>query len=195
MSAASFPVTGNPEMDGLLVTDAFALVLGMMLDQQVTMEKAFAGPYVLRERLGGKLEPATIVAADPVAIEEAFRAKPALHRYPAAMAKRAIALASLIVDDYDGDTAAIWTSAENGAELLRRLRALPGFGEGKAKIFLALLAKRLDVRPDGWEEAAGEFAGNEPRSVADVGSPEALAAVRAWKKEMKAKAKAAASST
>ncbi len=190
MTAPSFPVTGDPAKDALLVSDPFALVLGMMLDQQIIMEKAFAGPYDLRERLGGRLDPATIATSDPAVIEEAFRARPALHRYPGAMAKRAIALAAMIVDDYDGDTAAIWTDAADGADLFRRVRALPGFGDGKARIFIALLAKRFGIEADGWAEVVGDLADATPRSVADIDSPEALERVRTWKKEQKARAKA-----
>lgn len=192
MTAPSFPVTGDADKDALLVSDPFALVLGMMLDQQITMEKAFAGPYDLRERLGGRLDPGVISASDPEAIEAAFRVKPALHRYPGAMAKRAIALATMIAEDYDGETASIWTGAADGADLFRRVRALPGFGEGKARIFIALLAKRFAIRPDGWAEVVGNLADATPRSVADIDSPEALERVRAWKKEQKAKAKAGA---
>ncbi|HET8931474.1 MAG TPA: HhH-GPD-type base excision DNA repair protein [Acidimicrobiales bacterium] len=190
MTAPSFPVTGDADKDALLVSDPFALVLGMMLDQQIIMEKAFAGPYDLRERLGGRLDPSVIASSDPAVIEGAFRTKPALHRYPAAMAKRAIALATMIVEDYSGDTASIWTGAVDGADLFARVRALPGFGDGKARIFIALLAKRFGVRPDGWADIAGDLADDTPRSVADIDSPEALERVRAWKKEQKAKAKA-----
>jgi len=189
MATPSFPVTGDAAKDALLVSDPFALVLGMMLDQQVTMEKAFAGPYDLRERLGGRLDPSVLHESDPDTVEAAFRVKPALHRYPAAMAKRAIALADTIVEDYDGDTASIWTAAADGRDLFDRLRALPGFGEAKARIFVAVLAKRFGIRPDGWSEAAGVFADETPRSVADVDSAESLERVRRWKKEQKAKAR------
>ncbi len=192
MTTVPFPITGEPDKDALLADDPFALVLGLMLDQQIPMERAFAGPHDLRERLGGRLDPATIAHADPDELTEVFRIKPALHRYPGAMAKRAIALAGMIVDDYDGDTATIWTGAADGADLLKRTRALPGFGEAKARIFVALLAKRFGVCPQGWQAAAGDYADDEPRSIADVDSPEALEAVRAFKKAAKAAAKAKA---
>ncbi len=187
MATPEFPVTGDDQMDELLLTDPFALLLGMMLDQQITMEKAFAGPYVLRERLGGTLTPEAIVAGDPDVFDEAFRAKPAIHRFPGSMSKRSRALAAAIVDDYDGVTERIWTGAADGEELFSRLRALPGFGDDKARIFIAVLGKRFGVRPDGWREAAGPFGDDTPRSVADIDSAESLARVRAWKKEQKAK--------
>ena len=187
MAAHSFPVTGDPDADALLVDDPFARLLGMLLDQQITMEMAFAAPARLRERLDGKLDPATVVSMDPDDFDARFRAKPALHRFPGSMSKRVRAVAQVIVDDYDGDTERIWTEAADGAELFTRLRALPGFGDEKARIFVAVLAKRFDVRPSGWEEAAGPFADDTPRSVADIDSAESLARVRAWKKEQKAK--------
>ncbi len=186
MTDVVFPITGDPAKDALLIAEPFALVLGMMLDQQITMEKAFAGPYDLRERLGGTLDPATLTSMDPDEVEEVFRTKPALHRYPGSMAKRAIALANAIVEDHGGDTASIWTTAADGAELFDRLRALPGFGDAKARIFIALLAKRFGIRPRGWKAAAGDYADANPRSAADIDSPEALEKVRAWKKDQKA---------
>lgn len=189
MAQATFPVTGDPDMDELLVSDPFALVLGLMLDQQIPMEKAFAGPYVLRERLGGTLDPATIVAQDPDRFDALFAQKPALHRFPGAMAERARKLAATIVDDYEGDTASIWTTASDAQDLFDRIRALPGFGDGKARIFVALLAKRFGVRPAGWEHIAGELADGQPRSLADIDSPAAFEAVRAHKKQLKASAK------
>ncbi|MBS1847013.1 MAG: Fe-S cluster assembly protein HesB [Actinobacteria bacterium] len=186
MAAPSFPVTGDADKDALLVEDPFALVLGMMLDQQIPMERAFAAPWELRERLDGHLDAQTIAAADPDTLTDIFRIKPALHRYPGSMAKRAITLAAMIVDDYDGDTSAIWTSAADADELFARLRALPGFGDGKARIFIALLAKRFGVTPGGWEGIVGDLADAHPRSVADIDSPEALEQVRAHKKALKA---------
>jgi uncharacterized HhH-GPD family protein len=192
MASPTFPVTGDADKDALLVSDPFALLLGMMLDQQITMEKAFAGPYDLRERLGGRLDPATLATTDPDTVVEAFRVKPALHRYRGAWAMRAIALASAIVDDHGGDTASIWPGAADGADLFERLRALPGFGDAKARIFIAVLAKRFGIRPDGWAEAAGDYADDTPRSVADIDSAGSLERVRMWKKEQKAKAKAKA---
>jgi len=188
VATTEIPVTGDPEADRLLAHSPLALLLGMLLDQQVPMEWAFKGPHTLKERLG-HLDAGAIAAMDPDALEAVFRAKPALHRYPASMAKRAHALCQVLVDQYDGDAASVWTGVHTGDELLARLRALPGFGEEKSKIFLALLAKRLGVRPAGWEGAANPFSDTTKRSVADIDSPEALAEVRAWKKAQKAKGK------
>jgi uncharacterized HhH-GPD family protein len=181
-------ITGDPQADELLNTNAFALMLGMMLDQQVPMEWAFKAPSVLAERLGG-LDAKAIVAAGPDALTAAFVEKPALHRFPGSMATRAYALCEHLVAHYGGDAANVWNGVDDGAELYRRVRALPGFGDEKAKIFLALLAKRFDVRPAGWEAKAGAFADDTPRSVADVDGPESLQRVRAWKKQQKAKGK------
>jgi uncharacterized HhH-GPD family protein len=185
------PVTGDPAADSFLVENPFALLLGMLLDQQVPMEWAFRGPYTLRDRLGG-LDPAAIAAMSPEDVEGAFKAKPAVHRFPGSMAKRAHALAQVIVDEYDGETARIWLGAENGDDLYARLRALPGFGEEKSKIFIALLAKRLGWQPAGWEDAARPYSDATPRSVADIDSPETLARVRDWKRSQKAKGKSKA---
>jgi uncharacterized HhH-GPD family protein len=188
VASASIPVTGDPAADELLTSNPLALLIGMLLDQQVPMEWAFKGPYTLNERLGG-LDAATIAAMSPDDVEGVFKAKPALHRFPGSMAKRTHALAQTIVDDYGGDAAAIWTTASSGEQLLARLQALPGFGAEKSKIFLALLAKRLGVQPPGWEEAAKPFSDSTPRSVADIDSPESLARVREWKRTQKAKGK------
>jgi uncharacterized HhH-GPD family protein len=184
-----------PEANDLLARDPFALLAGMLLDQQVPMDWAFTGPYTLTQRLGTvDLDPAHIASYD----EEKFTAlaaqRPAIHRYPGSMAKRVQSLARFIVENYGGDAVAIWRDVDDGAELLRRLKDLPGFGEQKAKIFLALLGKQLGVKPAGWREAAGVY-GEEgsTRSIADVTSAESLAAVRAYKQKVKAKAKAAAS--
>jgi uncharacterized HhH-GPD family protein len=186
---ATIPVTGDAHADRLLVTDPLALLIGMLLDQQVPMEWAFRGPSTLRERLGGKLDAASIAAMDPAALEAVFREKPALHRYPGSMAKRTHALCVHIVDEYGGDPAAIWTGARDPQELYARIRALPGYGAEKAKIFLAILGKRLKVAPEGWEKVAAPFSDSEPRSVADIDSPAALQRVRAWKQAQKAKGK------
>jgi uncharacterized HhH-GPD family protein len=184
-------LTSDPEADRLLSENAFALLVGMLLDQQIAMEQAFAGPQRLAERLGGTLDPATVAATDPDDLEGRFREKPALHRYPGSMAKRVHALATELVESYDGDTAAIWRDVEDGRELKRRLTALPGFGDQKARIFVALLGKQCDVTPAGWREAAGEYGQDGYRSIADVTSPETLAKVRGWKQARKAEAKAA----
>jgi uncharacterized HhH-GPD family protein len=188
MATAVLPVTGDPEADELLVTDPFALLVGMLLDQQVPMEWAFRGPATLRQRLG-TLDARTIAAMRSDEVEEVFRQKPALHRYPASMGKRTHALATHIVENYDGDAAAIWLGVTDPTVLFDRLRELPGFGEEKAKIFLAVLGKRLGVAPPGWEQLAGPFGDSNPRSVADIDSPEALLRVRAWKQEQKKKGK------
>ena len=189
-------ITGDPETDALLSDDMFALLVGMLLDQQYPMEHAFAGPRKIRDRLGS-IDPHAVADADPDEFVALATTPPAIHRYGRSMAGRVQALARAIVDDYDGDVAKLWTApgAEGpatGAEVLARLRALPGFGEQKAKIFLALLGKQRGVRPAGWQEAAGHY-GDEGsrRSIADVTSAESLAEVRTFKKAQKAAAKAA----
>lgn len=188
MPEHTVPVTGDDAADRFLVDNPFALLLGMLLDQQVPMEWAFRGPLTLNERLG-RLDPTAVAAMSPDEVEAVFKSKPAVHRFPGSMAKRAHALAQVIVDEYGGDAAAIWRDAPTGDDLYARLRALPGFGEEKAKIFLALLAKRLGVKPPGWEAAAQPFSDSTPRSVADIDSPETLARVRDWKRSQKAKGK------
>ena len=175
----------------LLEREPLALLIGMLLDQQIPMEKAFTSPEVLRERLGGELDARAIAEYDPEALEAIFREPPALHRFPAAMAKRVQALAQLLVERYDGDAAAVWAGARDGRELVARVAGLPGFGEQKAKIFAALLGKQCGVRPKGWRQATGDFgAAGQFRSVADVVDAASLTKVRAFKKEMKAAAKA-----
>jgi len=188
MPRASFPVTGDPEVDRLLVDDPLALLIGMLLDQQVPMEWAFRGPATLRDRLGG-LDAAAIAAMTPEALDEVFRTKPAVHRFPSAMAKRTHALCAYVVDHYGGDAGAIWRDAPSGQEIYRRLRELPGYGEEKSKIFLAILGKRLGQAAPGWEEAAAPFSDATPRSVADVDSSESLARVREFKQARKAEKK------
>jgi len=191
VATTSIPITGDPEADRLLVDDPLALLMGMLLDQQVPMEWAFKGPHTLKERLGS-LDAAEIAAMTPDAVEAVFKEKPALHRFPGSMGKRAHALCQVLVDEYDGDAAKVWTGVQTGKELLARLEALPGFGEEKSKIFLALLAKQLGVQPKGWQAAAKPFSDRTKRSVADIDSVEALAEVRAWKKAQKAKGKSKA---
>jgi uncharacterized HhH-GPD family protein len=183
------PITGNDDADKLLEDDPLALLIGMLLDQQVPMEWAFTGPYTLQQRLGGSLDATQIASMDPDEFLAICKGPPAIHRFPGSMGKRVQALAQAIVDDYGGDAEAIWRDAGSGAELRRRLLALPGYGPDKTSIFIALLAKRLGVRPDGWQEAAGPFADDTPRSVADIDSPESLARVRQWKQAQKAKGK------
>lgn len=188
-------ITGDDEIDGLVNSDALALVIALVLDQQIPLERAFSAPSVLKERLGGELDAHAISAMAPDALAAAFSAKPALHRFPAAMAERVQLVARIIVDRYAGDAAAIWSSAPDGETLRANLAALPGFGPMKAQIAVALLAKQFGVRPPGWSAAAGAF-GHEATfvSVADIDGPEALAKVRAHKQEMKAAARAAAES-
>lgn len=174
----------------LLAHDPLALLVGMLLDQQVPMEKAFTSPEALRERLEGRLDVHTIATYDPDAFEALFRTPPALHRFPAAMARRVQDLARVIIERFDGDPARIWTGATSGRDLLTRLGALPGFGEQKAKIFTALLGKQLGIRPSGWRQAAGDYGpAGSFRSVADVVDAASLAKVRAFKKEQKAAAR------
>jgi uncharacterized HhH-GPD family protein len=176
----------------LLSRSPFALLLAMMLDQQVPLEKAFSSPYQLALRLGHEPTATELATFDPEALAAVFSERPALHRFPKAMAARAQDLARLLVDQYDGDAAAVWTGAATGQDLIARLSKLPGFGGYKAQITAALLGKQLGVRPDGWREAAGHF-GTEGShySVADIVDAESLTAVRAYKKDQKAAAKAA----
>lgn len=172
--------------DEVLSTNAFALLSGMLLDQQFPMERAFAGPAKILDRFG-TLDPATIADASPEEFAEVCARPPAVHRFPAAMAARLQALAKHIVASYDGDTAALWDTADSGAELLKRVQALPGFGKQKSQIFVALLGKQLNVQPAGWEAAAGNYAEDGSyRSVADVRDATSLEKVRAFKKEQKA---------
>jgi uncharacterized HhH-GPD family protein len=191
MTQVSFPITGDAAADQLLVDDPLALLIGMLLDQQVPMAWAFRGPATLSARLGG-LDAGRIAAMTPEALVEVFSAKPAVHRFPGSMAKRTHAMCQVIVDTYDGDATKIWTDAKDAKDLLERLRALPGFGEEKAKIFLALLGKRFGRAPAGWERCAKPFSDTRPRSVADVDSPEALERVREWKRAQKAKGRSKA---
>ncbi len=175
--------------DKVLSEDPFALLMGMLLDQQFPMERAFAGPAKVLERFGS-LDPAEIAAADPDEFAALCSTPPAVHRFPGSMATRIQALAAHVVAEYDGRTDRLWTEAGSGRELLRRLQAIPGFGKQKAQIFVALVGKQLGVQPEGWAEAAGDYA--EPgsfRSVADVVDGTSLEKVRAFKKEKKAAAK------
>lgn len=176
--------------NALLAGDPLALLIGMLLDQQIPMEKAFTSPEVLRERLGGELDVHAIAAHDAEAFEQIFRTPPALHRFPAAMAKRVQELARVLVDRFDADPASVWTQATSGADLVTRVGTLPGFGEQKARIFVALLGKQFGVRPRGWREAAGAYGEDgSTRSVADVVDAASLRAVRAYKQEQKAAAR------
>jgi uncharacterized HhH-GPD family protein len=179
----------------LLRENPLALLIGMLLDQQIPMEKAFTSPEVLRERLGGVLDARVLASCDPEELEAIFREPPALHRFPAAMAKRVQELARVVVERYDGDAALVWQGARDGKDLLARVGELPGFGAQKAKIFTALLGKQFGVQPKGWREAAGEYGlDGALRSVADVVDEASLKAVRAFKQKMKAAAKSATGS-
>jgi uncharacterized HhH-GPD family protein len=163
----------------------------MVLDQQIPMERAFKAPYDLQVRLGGSLDAAAIAAMDPDALAEVFAAKPALHRFPRSMAGRVQAVCTAVVETYGGDAAAIWTDATDGKQLLANVKALPGFGDQKARIFVALLGKQFGIRPPGWDTAAGVYGQTGSfRSVADIDSPEALTKVRQFKQQAKAEARA-----
>ena len=183
------PVTGDPEADALLVKDPLARLIGMLLDQQVPMEWAFGSPLKLKARLGGSLDAAHIAGMPLDELEVIFKGPPALHRYPGSMAKRTQQLCQHLTDHYGGRAEAVWTDVRTGRELFERLHALPGFGGEKAKIFLALLAKRFGIAPVGWEEPARPFSDEAHRSVADIDSADALQEVRAFKKMMKAQGK------
>jgi uncharacterized HhH-GPD family protein len=181
----------DPDADALLADDPLALLIGMLLDQQVPMEWAFGAPLRLAQRLGTpRLDAARIAGHDPQALEKIFATPPSLHRFPAAMAERTQKLCQRLVDEYDGDAEAVWREAVTGAELAKRLGRLPGFGRQKAQIFTALLGKQLGVRPEGWREAAGAY-GEEGvhRSVADITDDTSLSKVRDYKKQAKAAAK------
>ncbi|MFK0403179.1 HhH-GPD-type base excision DNA repair protein [Microbacterium sp. NPDC090225] len=184
-------ITGDTAADALLTDNPLALLVGMLLDQQVPMETAFAGPLKIEQRTGAT-DASAIASMDPEEFLEAFKATPAVHRFPGSMATRVQTLCQTLVDDWGGDAAALWTQGEpNGAEVLKRLKALPGFGEQKAKIFLALLGKQYGFTGAGWREAAGDYGVDGSfRSVADIVSPESLTKVREHKKAMKAAAKA-----
>jgi uncharacterized HhH-GPD family protein len=186
-------IAQDPDADALLGRSPLAALVGMLLDQQIPMEWAFKGPATIAQRLGADdLDAHEIAAYGPEAFAALLSGKPAVHRYPGSMAQRIQQLCQYLVEHYDGDAEAVWRDAGSGRELLKRLQELPGFGKQKAQIFLALLGKQLGVRPDGWQEAAGDY--GQPgafRSVADITGPESLAKVRAHKQEMKAAAKAA----
>lgn len=187
-------IAQDPEADKLVTEDPLALLIAMVLDQQIPLERAFSSPRDLKKRLGGRLDPDEIAGIDPERLVSIFSERPALHRFPAANAKRVQELCRIIVDDYEGSAETVWTTAGSGEELLRRVRALPGFGEQKARIFVALLGKQLGVRPKGWQAAAGKFGEKGSfLSVADITDSTSLGKVRAYKQQMKAAAKAAAS--
>ncbi len=182
-------LTDDDAANTLLAQDPLALLLGMLLDQQIPMEKAFRGPQVLRERLG-HLDAVRIAEHDPEAFATVMATPPAVHRFPGSMAKRVQDLCRALAEQYGGRAEAVWEDATDGPELLRRMQALPGFGTQKAQIFVALLGKQWGVQPDGWREAAGGYGEDgATKSVADVVSPETLLEVRAYKQSVKAAAK------
>ena len=192
MSSRRIWLTGDPAADDLLTNDDNALLLGMVLDQQVAMEKAFAGPAVIAERMGGRLDVAAIGAMEEEAFVTLCSERPAVHRFPGAMAKRVRQVCQLLVAEFDGDAGNVWRGATSGADLKRRIAALPGFGAEKSTIFVAVLAKQRGVNPPGWQEAAGIFGQDGYRSVADVVDEHSLAEVRKSKRSAKAAKKAAA---
>jgi uncharacterized HhH-GPD family protein len=187
MPVGTLYITGEADADKLLNTDGLALLIGMLLDQQVPMEWAFRGPATLKERLG-HLDATRIAAMDQDAFVAVCCDKPAIHRFPASMGRRVHEMCTFLTEDerYRGQPDKLWKGVKSGDELYARLRELPGYGEEKAKIFLALLAKRQGVAPGGWQEAAGVFGDDTPRSVADIHDLASLAKVREWKKAMKA---------
>ncbi|TNC46121.1 HhH-GPD-type base excision DNA repair protein [Mumia zhuanghuii] len=188
----SLNLTGDADADQLLDSDPFALLVGMLLDQQYPMEAAFAGPLKILQRVGS-IDVQTIAEHDPEAFATLCATPPAIHRYPGSMAKRVQELASFLMSEYDGDPTRLWTEGDpDGKTVLKRLKALPGYGDQKARIFLALLGKQRGVAPTGWREAAGAY-GEEGsrRSIADVVDGTTLQEVRTFKKEQKAAAKAA----
>ncbi len=192
MSHRALHITGDEHADQVLTDDPFALLVGMLLDQQYPMEHAFRGPAKILDRFG-TLDPAAIATADAEEFATMASTPPAIHRYGRSMAGRVQALAGIVVDTYGGQAERLWTEASSGADLLGRMMALPGFGKQKAQIFVALLAKRLDVRPQGWEQAVGDYALDGYRSVADVTDPASLQQVRDYKKAKKAAASASRS--
>lgn len=188
---ATIRISQDARADAILSKNAFALLIGMTLDQQFPMERAFAGPAKILERFGS-LDPLAIAATDTEGFEELCATPPAVHRYGRSMARRIQQLARVVMEEYKGDAELLWTTADSTEELLRRLKALPGFGDQKARIFAALLGKQLGVRHDGWRETIGDYAQEgSTRSVADVTDPETLQAVREFKKAAKAEAKSA----
>jgi uncharacterized HhH-GPD family protein len=186
-------ITGDTVADELLSTDPLALLIGMLLDQQFPMERAFGAPRLLADRLGvSTLSAAELASADPEELVRVFQGPPALHRYPGSMAGRTQDLCRLLVERYDGRAENLWADVPDGDTVLRRLGELPGFGAQKSKIFVALLGKRYGVTPPGWREAAGDYGlEGSRRSVADITGPETLLEVRAFKQEQKQAAKAA----
>ena len=193
MPRKSLYLSGDPKADALLTKTALALLIGLVLDQQIPLEWAFKGPYELVGRLDAPLDAAALAAMDPDALVEAFSRRPALHRYPGSMAGRVKELCQVVVDDYDGDAARIWKTATDGQELLSRVKKLPGFGDQKARIFVALLGKQLGVTSSNWATASSPFGeAGSYMSVADIVDADSLLKVRQYKQAMKAAKKAEA---
>jgi uncharacterized HhH-GPD family protein len=182
---SSLPFTGDGEADRLIASNPFALLVGFVLDQQITVQKAFSGPRDIRDRLG-HLDPGRIAATDPAELERVFRERPAIHRFPASMARQVQALAAAVASGYDGDASRIWREARDGADLEQRLRALPSIGEMKARSILAVLAKRFGVRLPGLAEQLPQHP-----TLGDVDSAEALARYQEGKRAHKAALRAA----
>lgn len=192
MAATALRMPVSDEANTLLSSDPFALLVGMVLDQQVPLEKAFSSPLELKRRLGGPWGPAVVASCDEDRLVELFATPPALHRFPKANALRVQKLARIVIDDLDGDAARVWTDATSGKNLVERVESLPGFGARKARIFVALLGKQMNVRPHGWRKACAPFGDDGvTMSIADIVDDESLLEVRAWKKAQKAAAKAA----
>lgn len=190
--SATLYLAREEKADELLTDSAFALAVGMILDQQVPMERAFSAPLDLQDRLGKKLTSKSLAALDPAVVEEAFTRTRALHRFPSAMAARVYQFAAIVNAEWGGDASTIWTSATSGDELVKRLKALPGFGESKAKIFTALLGKQLGCTPKGWRQACSPYGDAGTHfSIADIKDAASYTKVRAHKKAMKAAHKAA----
>ncbi len=191
MAKSPIRLSGDKEADALLTKDPLALLIGMVLDQQIPLERAFWAPAELSRRLDKPLNAAEIAAMDPEKFADVFKERPALHRFPGAMAARVQAVCRIVAEDYGGKASNIWTKAPDGPTLLKRLTALPGFGVQKARIFTALIGKQLGIQPEGWRGASSPFGEDGSYlSVADITGPESLAKVRAHKQAMKAKARA-----
>ncbi len=189
---AKLHITGNAAADDLLSTDPLALLIGMLLDQQIAMETAFEGPKKIADRIEGAFDAENLAAYDPDALVEVFKKTPAVHRYPGSMAARVQALCADLVENWGGDASALWTEGDpDGKALLKRLESLPGYGAQKSRIFVALLGKQYGVEPEGWRAAAGPY-GEEGsyRSVADIVDADSLTRVRETKREAQAAAKA-----
>lgn len=186
MPPEMLPFTENAEANRLLATEPIALLIGMLLDQQFPMERAFLAPYLLRERLGGRLDVKTIAGLDDAKVDALFAGPPALHRYPSSMGRRARDLCAHVMEEYAGEPARIWTEATDGVDLLKRLEALPGYGKAKSRIYVGIVGKRLGLGPQGWEKTAADWA-----SIADVDSFDKVAVLREQKRAMKAAKKTA----